>query len=343
VLGQPDFTTGAAPLAGPTAGNFKYPYGILVTGGKLYITSKEQSRVLGYNSVPTTNSADADFVLGQSNLTSQAQTTTSTGLYYPYGIATYDNKLIVADNNNYRVLIWNSLPTTTAAAAVIVVGQVDMESNVVAVSQTSFSPVVVAASGGKMVVTDNLNSRALLYNSIPTADDAAADLVLGQVDFTTSTSGLTATNLDSPMGAWTDGTMIIIADTGNKRVLIWNTWPTSNGQAADVVIGQTDFTSNTSTGDTTSTLMGTPFGIAVGGGRLFVSDQNNNRILVYNTIPTSNGAAADAVIGQDNFEASGSGTTAARLYNPSFLAVSSNSLWVADTWNHRVLRFDLEE
>ena len=41
-----------------------------------------------------------------------------------------------------------------------------------------------------------------------------------------------------------DGSKLLVCDKDNNRVLIWNTVPTTNGQPADVVVGQTDFTSS---------------------------------------------------------------------------------------------------
>ena len=44
--------------------------------------------------------------------------------------------------------------------------------------------------------------------------------------------------LNHPTKVTTDGTRLIVADTYNHRVLIWNKIPTENYSPADVVIGQ---------------------------------------------------------------------------------------------------------
>ncbi|HAA31322.1 MAG TPA: hypothetical protein DCE56_30950, partial [Cyanobacteria bacterium UBA8553] len=36
---------------------------------------------------------------------------------------------------------------------------------------------------------------------------------------------------------------LFVADTGNRRVLVWNQLPDSNGQPADLVLGQPDMRS----------------------------------------------------------------------------------------------------
>ncbi|KKP81951.1 MAG: NHL repeat containing protein, partial [Candidatus Moranbacteria bacterium GW2011_GWF1_35_5] len=117
-----------------------------------------------------------------------------------------------------------------------------------------------------------------------------ADTVVGQDNFDN-----TAPNSADPRsnGLYTPRSSIIInnklfiIDTNNHRILIYNTIPTTDGVAADVVIGQTDFL--TATSGTSSTKLKNPSGIYSDGTKLFVSDMSNNRILIYNTIPTTNG------------------------------------------------------
>jgi len=44
-----------------------------------------------------------------------------------------------------------------------------------------------------------------------------------------------------------------------------------------------------------------PQGVWIQNGKLYVADTQNNRVLIYNSIPTANGAAADVVLGAPNF------------------------------------------
>ena len=86
-----------------------------------------------------------------------------------------------------------------------------------------------------------------------------------------------------------DGSKLLVSDSNNNRVLIWNTVPATNGVQADVVIGQTDFV--TATGGASATKMTGPDGLSVTpDGKLLVCDKTNNRVLIFNSIPTSNGA-----------------------------------------------------
>ncbi|KPA11518.1 hypothetical protein MHK_008275, partial [Candidatus Magnetomorum sp. HK-1] len=76
----------------------------------------------------------------------------------------------------------------------------------------------------------------------------------------------------------------------------------TNFQAAESVLGQTNFSSN-ATG-TTDSLMDHPAHVAVDptSGKVFVSDLTNRRILRFSAAASlANGSAAEAVFGQANF------------------------------------------
>ena len=104
----------------------------------------------------------------------------------------------------------------------------------------------------------------------------------------------------NPSGVASDGHVVVVADTDNNRVLIWLSIPTQNGQAADVVVGQPNFTSggiNYGGSGSTPSAKGvrSPQGVWIQDGRLYIADTMNNRVLVFNSIPRSNGATADLV------------------------------------------------
>ncbi|MBI5030660.1 MAG: cadherin-like beta sandwich domain-containing protein [Chloroflexi bacterium] len=118
--------------------------------------------------------------------------------------------------------------------------------------------------------------------------------------------------------------------------------PWVNGQAANLVLGQADF--STKTFGSTSSKFYVPYAVAVdpSTGKLFVADYVNNRVLRFTGgVAFTNGAAAEAVLGQPDFATTDSGTTQNKIGSPSGVFVdSSGRLWVSDTGNNRVLRFD---
>ena len=108
-----------------------------------------------------------------------------------------------------------------------------------------------------------------------------------------------------PNGVHFDGTRFYVADGPNARVLVWNSFPTSNGQAADYVLGQPTLTSG-GTGSL-ATQLGYAADVLVVGNSLFVADSGNSRIVIYSPAPTTSGTPAKSVLGAPDFSAPGNG------------------------------------
>jgi hypothetical protein len=165
--------------------------------------------------------------------------------------------------------------------------------------------------GSKLIVADTGQNRVFIWNEIPTNTYQDADIVLGQ-SLTTDTGrnageSVSASTLMYPSGIWTDGIKLVVSDAWNHRVLIWHKFPTSHGQAADVVIGQKDFKCNqpniVGIGNTPNAKsLNWPYGVFSDGVKLYIADTGNRRVLIFDEFPTENFKAADAVIGKPNFE-----------------------------------------
>src|ERR1700690_399310 len=98
-----------------------------------------------------------------------------------------------------------------------------------------------------------------------------------------------------------------VPDEGNNRVLIYN-HPSSNGQRADTLLGQSSF-SGTASG-TSATTMNGPSATAVDDdGNVYVSDTNNCRVLRFRA-PFTDGEAANLVIGKPDANTSCGSLTA---------------------------------
>ena len=61
-----------------------------------------------------------------------------------------------------------------------------------------------------------------------------------------------------------------VVDFSNRRVLIWSAFPTTNGQAADLVLGQPNFTS--AGGGVGPASFDSPYDVCSNGIELFVAD-----------------------------------------------------------------------
>lgn len=272
-----------------------------------------------------TNGQAAWAVVGQSTFAAQNGTASQTTLGSVGGLAWAGGKLFVADSSrvgasinpsggnpqNNRVLIFNA-----------------------------------AGTGGIPDPRSSVETTGNTQNSRCPVCGFPASLVLGQSDFTaTSLASVSASSLRTPTAVASDGTYVAVADTDNNRVLIWNSIPGSNGQAANVVLGQPDFqTVQKFAGVRNNSLRG-PQGVWIQNGKLFVADTQNHRVLIWNSIPTQNGQAADVVLGQKDFTSSQqpdpqqTTVTAAanRLFSPVSVTSDGVHLFVTDLGFNRVL------
>jgi len=352
-LGQAALTDNAANRGAAAAANtLSSPQGTLRVNGMYFVADTGNHRVLGWTTTPSTLGQAADFVLGQPDLLTVTANTggvTNQSLSGPTSVATDGTRLFVADTDNHRVLVWNTIPNTLRKAADYVLGQADLTSNGAnagGISASSLNtPTCVGSDGTKLFVCDRGNNRVLVWNAIPTTSNAVASLVVGQPDTTTVTSGFTAAKLDNPVDAYVSGTRLYVADFGNNRVLAWSTIPTASGTSATFALGQPDTTSNTANNGGAASGLTTPSSVRVDDqGRLFVSDFGNNRVLVWNQAPSASGVAPLAVLGQPDLTsvaANNGGVGASSMSGPWALEVTGSELWVSDLSNHRGLYFPL--
>jgi hypothetical protein len=377
VVGQ---TSMSANSNGNSTSSLNGPFGVAADNCQLYIADTLNERVLVYNTIPTgTLNPPADEVLGTGTFTGPTQND-----LFPSAIAAVNHALYVADSAGDRVLrfgcsavgiptpthtptptpsptptptpICNPCTLTTDQNASLVIGEPNFTT-----ASNSFSPVNASSlqlpsgvfqAGNNLIVSDSDDSRILIYNPIPTVNQPAASKVIGQSSFTASSvnqgGSPGANTLWGPSQTWSNGTMLIAADSTNHRILIYNninTLPATNG-SANVVVGQPNFISNQANqgGPPAANTLDEPFGVFSDGNILVVSDNLNNRVLVYNPLPVSSGASASAVIGQPNFTSSainqGGSLTANTLNGPGRIWISGGNLYVADTGNNRVLVYD---
>jgi hypothetical protein len=98
-------------------------------------------------------------------------------------------------------------------------------------------PSDIASDGVHFLLCDRFNNRVLVWNTLPSTWDAQPDLVLGQRNFTENNPGTSKSEMNWPgnVSMGSNG-RVAVADTENDRILIWNQFPTQNGQAADISI-----------------------------------------------------------------------------------------------------------
>lgn len=153
----------------------------------------------------------------------------------------------------------------------------------------------------------------------------------------------TASQLYAPRGVWFDDEQVVVADSGNHRVLIWHRRPTEDGAPADVVLGQPTFDAEgpAAGGRGPAEGLHLPTGVLMVDGRLLVADAWHHRVLVWDSLPTANHTPPSRVIGQDSLHEAlpnrGGGVSASSLYWPYGLGMAGGWFWIADTGNRRVL------
>jgi len=301
VVGQPNMTSNLSNQGGgatPSAQTLSNPAGVFSDGTKLFISDHTNHRVLIYNTIPTSNNAAANVVIGQADMshgsTNAGGSTSDKSLSSPDGIFVAGGKLFIADQNNSRVLIFNSIPTSNYTAANYAVGQTNMTNNSAnqggsAGANTLNAPLGVYSDGAKLLISDGNNNRVLVFNSIPSANNASANVVIGQTNMTGSSANqggsAGANTLRSPWGITSDDNKLLIADTANHRVLIYNSIPASDNAGASSIIGKSTFTNSTLDSAAANTL-DDPQGIQAYGSQLFVADRDYHRVLFYKLKPT---------------------------------------------------------
>lgn len=215
-----------------------------------------------------------------------------------------------------------------------------------------------SVSPNRVYAADRNNNRVLGWNNIAAfAKHSPATIVIGQPTMSSNVcnnGGITAAGLCSPAGVAVDsGGNLYIADTGNHRVLFYNT-PFSKGRVADEVFGQYgSYTTNTANiFGLSEDSLSSPLRIALDAAdNLYIADQGNNRVLEFHTPQTitavagSGDATADKVFGQ--FGSFGTGICNSIGIGPQSLCApaglgldSGGNLYVADSNNNRVLKFN---
>lgn len=311
-------------------------------GGNVWIADVLNHRVVQYAPLSTTGQQ----VWGQSQqfTTQYVRQANAASLNEASG-AWFDQisqGLYVADTSNNRVLFYSTPSTSTTTTASRVYGQRgnmrtnDPNAKSTPAADTLYSPSGVVSVASGVYIADSGNNRILFFSSTSTV----ASRVYGQSGSFTSglpnNGGVTASSLNTPDSVAVDQNgNLYVSDTSNNRVLYYAAQDTT----ASRVYGQGgQFTTNAA-GTESYRLFG-PTGIHVTQSGLFVADTGNSRIVFF----AGSDVVASRVIGQQSMSqgaANGGGAvSASSLYFPMGVYVNVSGVYVADTFNNRVLFFE---
>ncbi len=337
------------------------PRGVFLVKNQLIVADTAQNRMFIWNELPTGEFQNPDVVLGQ---TAKKETgrnakgkVSASSVFYPSGLWSDGEKLIVADAWNHRVLIWLQMPTQDGQAADVVIGQMDFENNEPNIkgistppsSQSLNWPYGVFSDGKQLWIADTGNRRILYFKEIPTQNFAAADGVIGKPNFEERDYDHNGPIWPYSVKISQSGAMAI-TDTQYYRVLLWHDWKTALHRKADVIIGQESFEGNGQNqfgwfpkANTLNWCYDTCF-YKDG---LWVADTGSSRILWFDKIPTANNAEAVNLLGQDDFKTGSENkntiwTTEGSLYWPFQTCIEGTTMVAADTGNHRVVIYQLK-
>jgi sugar lactone lactonase YvrE len=314
VLGDPEFVgTASNPLAYQSIGpnwvegrEFNAPSGVAldtsVTPPLLYVADTGNNRVLGYRyTTQIVAGSIADVVIGQvDRFSNQAQipaTGRSTGLNGPTGIVVdSDGNLYVADTGNNRILKFPKPFSNTTQFPTMVVGQKTLTTSLpnqggIGASTLSLSgnfgrSGIAFDTSGNLWVADVGNNRVLRFPAGVLAAGAnfpAADVVLGQPDFvTTSTTGISRqskTGLARPNGISIDNSGRVYVTDQLFRVIEYDS-PQSTNQTAARILG-IDNTPGVNANTPTQIALNSPYGVLALDTGPIVADTGNNRLMQY--------------------------------------------------------------
>lgn len=151
-------------------------------------------------------------------------------------------------------------------------------------------PKGLASDGKRLLLADTHNNRILIWNTLP-GGNQKPDLVLGQKDFFTNNPGDRLDGLNWPVDVATDGERVLVADSYNNRILIWNSFPTVNGQKADIVLQ-----GNEKLGiDRRGNIMW-PWAVWTDGKKVVVTSTAGRQVLIWSEFPTRSNQPADIVL-----------------------------------------------
>jgi RHS repeat-associated protein len=308
----------AAPLAAPNDVS-------IGPDGSLYIADRSNQRVRKVAPDGTMTTIAGTGAFGFSGDTNAA---TAAQLYNPSGVlVTANNTIYIADENNNRIRVINPAGQINTLAGG---GAATAGDGAPATAAPLGSPRDVAIGpDGSLYIADRSNHRIRRVAPDRTISTVAGS---GTAGFAGDSGQATSAQLNYPSGVAvaSDGT-IFVADTYNHRIRKI----APNGVISTVAgNGNAGFAGDS--GQATSARLYYPIDVVVASdGSLYIADQYNHRIRKVASDGTISTVAGNGTAGSDG---DGSAATSAELYYPESVLVVGSTIYIADSYNHKVRR-----
>ncbi|MDQ5949755.1 MAG: hypothetical protein QG563_262, partial [Patescibacteria group bacterium] len=367
VLGQQDFYD---YTPGTTAATLSTPEDVEFDSVRnyLYVSDSSNNRVLVFDVATVTTGESAIKVLGQPDLVTGDFNVTADGMGNPTGIEFFNSTtdlLFVADTDNSRVLVYDlgtdASGVTTGQSATRVLGQSDFVSFTGTLTATGlYAPSDVAVFDDEMsnylFVADVGNNRVVTYNIDVIVNGEAGILFLGQED-------ATSFNIDCTFGANTfcipvsldvqvrgSVNKLWVSDSNHNRIVGFTIKPLPEALEIEHVYGHTDVTGGTpgSTFFTSTPRYVNYFNTDL----LFVSADNDHRVVVFDVNTPIDGEVAIDVYGQitngnvdldsiENYfpfnnQISSTGLDIEGNSSHTYVDTTNHKMYVSDSANNRV-------
>lgn len=316
-----DFNNTGGPLL------FNHPSGLASDGKRLFVCDRFNNRVLIWTTLPAGN-VPPELVLGQPTLSSNNPGEGRHELNWPGNVSVSPDgaTVAVADTNNDRLLVWNSVPAKNGAEADVVLELSRLSGGARPELRGGPGrrlgwPWGVWTDGKKLAAIATHGGALLVWNTLPNRDHQPPDAIIRLPD-----SG-------TPRNITSDGTFLIVGDhnygeRSRPGSMVWRQWPTTSSHDPDFVWGE--WLKGTSSPDGKLLLAGMQKiylwnsfpptnttdpevvlrpasyrngdgpDLVFAGGRLYACNYNGNNILAWNSLPTRDNQPADFAIGSDD-------------------------------------------
>ncbi|MDQ5807419.1 MAG: choice-of-anchor D domain-containing protein, partial [Actinomycetota bacterium] len=376
-------TTCQSGIAGGAAGQLNSPAGVAVDGGEVFVADTSNYRVGVFSTAGTFSRAFGKSVWPASPFVCTTATGCGPGagggsaaqLNLPFGVTVAGGEAYVADQANHRVSVYSADGAFSRAFGGNVnagAGSPGICTNTTTcrsgtggtgAGQLS-SPAAVAVSGGEVFVADESNHRISVFATDGTfvrafgkdvnAGTGIPDICTSATTCRSGSLGGEAGQLDNPVSVAISGGEVFVTDQGNRRISVFTTagaFVRAFGKDVNPSTGDPDVCTPTTACRSASIGAGagqlnTPYGLAVGGGEVYVADYFNHRVSVFTTAGAFarafgkgvNGGAGtpDVCTTATTCRAGSIGGAAGVLSFPFGVGLGDGAVYVTERFNARV-------